>query len=174
MSKNLFTLLALVLLVTGCASVTKDIVVDTDMDPKANLKDYSTYTWLASAAILYDPEGKWEPPQFDADAEIKFLIDRELRARGMTESSDNPDLIVAFAAGIDMATMEIKIDPASNLETLRNVPMGALAVALIDGKTGLAIWGGVATAEIQQNPGPDVIKKRLDYAVTSMFKKLPR
>jgi hypothetical protein len=174
MNKKIFTVLALVLLVAGCASVTKDIVVDTDMDPKANLKGYSTYTWLASAAILYDPEGKWEPPQFDADAEIKFLIDRELRQRGMIESADNPDLIVAFAAGIDMATMEIKIDPASNLETLRNVPMGALAVALIDGKTGLAIWGGIATAEIQENPGLDVVKKRLDYAVTSMFKKLPR
>jgi hypothetical protein len=52
--------------------------------------------------------------------------------------------------------------------------MGALAVALIDGKTGLAIWGGIATAEIQENPGLDVVKKRLDYAVTSMFKKLPR
>ena len=174
MNNKLFTVLALVLLVAGCASVTKDIVVDTEMDPKANLNGYSTYTWLGSAAIVYDPKGKWEPPQFDADAEIKFLIDRELRARGMTESSSNPDLIVAYAAGIDTAVMEIKIDPESYLETLRNVPMGALIVALIDGKTGLAIWGGVATAEIQENPGIDVVKKRLDYAVTSMFKKLPR
>ncbi len=173
MNLKLFTVLALMLLVTSCASVTKDIVVETDMDPKANLKGYSTYTWLASAAILYDPEGKWEPPQFDADAEIKFLIDRELRKRGMIESAANPDLIVAFAAGIDMATMEIKIDPESYLETLRNVPMGALVVALIDGKTGLAIWGGVATAEIQESPSMEVIKKRLDYAVSSMFKKLP-
>jgi hypothetical protein len=174
MNKKLITVFALMLLVAGCASVTKDIRVDTDMDPKANIKGYSTYTWLGSAAILYDPEGKWEPPQFDADTEIKFLIDRELRKHGMTESAVNPDLIVAFAAGVDMATMEIKIDPESNLETLRNVPMGALTIALIDGKTGLAIWAGVATAEIQENPGQDVIKKRLDYAVTSMFKKLPR
>ena len=175
MNKNLFAIFGIMLLVAGCASsVTKDIMVDTDIDPKANLKGYSTFTWLGSAAILYDPEGKWEPPQFDADAEIKFLIDRELRARGMTESSANPDLIIAYAAGIDMASMEIKIDPESNLETLRDVPMGALVVALIDGKTGLAIWGGVATAEIQQNPEQDVIKKRLDYAVTSMFKQLPK
>ena len=175
MNKNLFAIFGIMLLVAGCASsVTKDIMIDTDIDPKANLKGYSTYTWLGSAAIVYDPEGKWEPPQFDADAEIKFLIDRELRARGMTESSANPDLIIAYAAGIDMASMEIKIDPESNLETLRDVPMGALVVALIDGKTGLAIWGGVATAEIQQNPAQDVIKKRLDYAVTSMFKQLPK
>jgi hypothetical protein len=173
MNKIIFTAF-LVLLVTGCASVTKDIVVDTDIDPKANFKGYATYTWLGSAAILYDPEGKWEPPQFDSDAEIKFLINRELRARGITESSANPDLIIAYAAGIDMTSMGIKIDPESNLETLRDVPMGALVVALIDGKTGLAIWGGVATAEIQENPGLDVIKKRLDYAVSSMFKKLPR
>ena len=175
MNKNLFAIFGILLLVAGCASsVTKDIMVDADIDPKANLKGYSTYTWLGSAAIVYDPEGKWEPPQFDADAEIKFLIDRELRKHGMTESSANPDLIVAFAAGIDMATMEIKIDPESNLETLENVPMGALTVILIDAGTGMAIWGGIATAEIQQNPEQDVIKKRLDYAVSSMFKQLPK
>ena len=175
MNKYLFPIFAVMLLVAGCASsVTRDIMVDTDVDPKANLKGYSTYTWLGSAAIVYDPQGKWEPPQFDADAEIKFLIDRELREHGLTESTANPDLIVAYAAGIDMATMGIKIDPESELEKLENVPMGALTVILIDAGTGLAIWGGVATAEIQHNPEQDVIKKRLDYAVSSMFKQLPK
>ena len=175
MKKYIFTLATLLLLITGCASsVTQDIMVEADSDPKANLSGYTSYAWLGAAAIVFDEHGQWEPPQFDADAEIKFLIDRELRKHGMTESSANPDLIVAFAAGIDMATMEIKIDPESNLETLENVPMGALAVILIDGGTGLAIWVGVATAEIQEDPEQDVIKKRLDYAVSSMFKQLPR
>ena len=103
MKKRLLTLIGALLLVAGCASVTKDIKVETDVDPKANLAGYTSYTWLGSAAILYDPEGKWEPPEFDADTEIKFLIDRELRAHGLSESMSNPDLIVAFAAGIDMA-----------------------------------------------------------------------
>jgi len=174
MNKIFLTVFALMLLASGCASVTKDIMVETHADPKTSFAGYTSYTWLGSAAIVYDPEGKWEPPQFDADAEVRFLIDRELRARGMSESSSSPDLIVAYAAGIDMAVMEIKIDPESNLEVLTNIPIGALAVVLIDANTGLAIWGGVATAEIQENPGQEVIKKRLDYAVTSMLGKLPR
>jgi hypothetical protein len=82
-------------------------------------------------------------------------------------------MIVAFAAGIDMASMAIDIDPKSGLEVLENVPMGALTVILVDANTGLAIWGGVATAEIQQSPDQDTIKKRLDFAVTGMFKQLP-
>jgi len=175
MKKYILALSAVLLLLSGCASsVTKDIIVDAEADPKANFTGYTSYTWLGSAAIVYDPDGKWEPPQFDADAEIKFLIDRELRKRGMNEDSVNPDLIVAFAAGIDMSSMEFDIDPESNLTTLGNVPLGALAVILVDADTGVAIWAGIASAEIQQDPSQEAIKKRLDYAVTSMFNQLPK
>jgi hypothetical protein len=175
MKKHLIALSAALLLLSGCASnVTKDIKVETEANPKVSFAGYSSYTWLGSAAIVYDPQGQWEPPQFDMDAEIKFLIDRELRKHGMTEASSSPDLIVAFAAGIDMATMEIKTDPESKLETLENVPKGALSVILIDAKTGFAIWGGVATAEVQQNPDQEITKQRLDYAVSSMFKQLKK
>lgn len=175
MNKYLFILLSIILLVAGCASsVTNDIVVEAEADPKANFKGYSRYTWLGSAAIVYDPEGKWEVPQFDADAEIKFHIDTELRDRGMTEDSLDPDLVVAFAAGIDMDSMELGIDPESNLATLENVPLGALTIILMDAETGQPIWAASATAEIQESPAEEVIRKRIAYAVRTMFKKLPR
>ena len=175
MKKHLIAISAAFLLLTGCAStMTQDIKVETEADPKANLAGYSSYTWLGSARIVYDPEGQWEPPEFDMDNEIKFLIDRELREHGMTEASSSPDLIVAYAAGIDMAQMEIKTDPESKLETLENVPKGALSVILIDAQTGFAVWGGVATAEVQQDPDQEVTRQRLDCAVTSMFKQLKK
>ena len=162
-------------LLAGCASVhTKDITIDTQADPKANFSGYKTYAWLGAAAIVNDPYGKWEPPQFDADAEIKFLIDRQLRKRGMTENSMNPDLIVAFAAGIDMDALGVKTDPETKSEILENVPQGGLVVLLVDGQTGFAIWVGIATAELTENPDTDTIKARLDYAVTQMFKELPK
>jgi len=174
MKKYLFTMATLLLLLTGCASTaTDDIKVEADSDPKANLAGYKSYAWLGSAAIVFDNEGQWEPPQFDADAEIKFLIDRELRKREMSEDTVNPDLIVAFAAGIDMDTMEVKTNPDDGLEVLENVPVGALTVILIDSDTGFAIWAGVATAEIREDTTDETVKKRLDYAVSQMFAKLP-
>ena len=172
MNKYLLILLSTMLLVAGCASsVTNDIVVEAEADPKANFKGYSRYTWLGSAAIVYDPEGKWEVPQFDADSEIKFHIDSELRARGMTEDSLDADRVVGFAAGIDMESMELGIDPETNLTTLENVP---LIIVLIDARTGHPIWAASATAEVQDSPGEEAIKKRIAYAVRTMFKKLPR
>ena len=175
MKKTFIALAAALLVLSGCTSgVTKDIQVKTETAPKADISGYTSYTWLGSASILYDPEGQWEQPDFDADAEIKFLIDSELREHVMAESSSNPDVIVAFAAGIDMSTMEIKTDPESELKTLENVSSGSLSVRVIDAQTGLAIWVGVATGEVQQNPDQEVTKKRLDYAVTQMFKQLKK
>ena len=174
MNRYLFTLATLMVLLSGCASsVTKDIMVETNSDPKANLAGYKSYSWLGSAAIVFDEKGRWEPPQFDADAEIKFLIDRELRDRGMTENSVNADLIVAYAAGINMDSMNIKIDPDSGLEQLADAPIGALSVILVDAVTGQAVWIGVASADIQENRTPETSRKRLAYAVSEMFHGLP-
>ena len=178
MNRNYALLFAsVVMLFSGCASTpTKDIAVAAQADPKANFSGYKTYTWLGAAAIVSDYNGQWEPPAFDADAEIKYLIDRELRKRGMSQSSPfvNPDLIVAFAAGIDMDALELKMDPESKIEALVNVPRGGLVIALVDGESGFVIWMGVATAEIQQSPDAKTVKARLDYAVTQLFRKLPK
>ena len=173
---SLAGLIFLALFFSGCATTaaTKDIQIDTEADPKANFSGYKSYAWLGSAAIVYDTAGQWEPPQFDADAEITFLIDRELRKRGMSEDSVNPDMLVAYAAGIDMDTLRVEIDPESEIKTLKNVPQGALVIALVDAETSVAIWAGLATGEVQQDPDQETVKARLDYAVTQMLKKLPR
>jgi len=176
MNKNyvlLFTIV--VMLLSGCASTpTKDIEVDAQADPKANFSGYKTYAWLGSAAIVNDLYGRWEPPAFDSDAEIKYLIDRELRKRGKIQNLNNPDMIVAFAAGIDMEALGLKVDPKTKIDMLENIPQGGLLVVLVDSKSGFVIWAGMATGEVQQNPDTETIKARLDYAVTQLFKKLPK
>ena len=168
-------LAALVILISGCApSVTKDIQIETEADPKSNFSGYKSYAWLGSAAVLNDPHGQWEPPSFDADAEIKFLIDRELRKRGLTENNVGPDLIVAYAAGIDMESLELKEDPDTKETVLVNMPQGGLMLALVDAQTGFVIWAGVAQGDALNNPETETVKKRLDYAVTELIKQVPK
>jgi hypothetical protein len=163
------------MLLSGCASTpTKDIMIDAQADPKANFSGYKTYTWLGSAAIINDPYGRWEPPAFDSDAEIKYLIDRELRKRGMSQKSVDPDLIVGFAAGIDMDALELKTDPNSKKNIITKVPQGGLVIALVDSESGFIIWLGVATADIHEQPDEKTAKARLDYTVTQLFRKLPK
>ncbi|MDJ0782003.1 MAG: DUF4136 domain-containing protein [Desulfosarcinaceae bacterium] len=171
---RLTILISVLLLLAGCASIpTGDIKVEAQADPKVNFSGYKTYDWLGAAAIVNDPYGQWEPPAFDADAEMVLLIDRELRKRGMSQRAVNPDMVVAYAAGIDMAALDLKVDPNSQIEPVENVPQGGLAVVLMDNASGFVIWAGIATAEVQDSPDTATVRARLDYAVTQLFRKLP-
>ena len=166
---------AFLLLLTGCASVTSDIKVDTAMDPKAKLSGYKTYAWLGAMKMLNDPKHLWETPKIDVAGDIKYLIDRNMRKHGiMLSKPEDADLGVTFFVGVDMQAMKLKTDPETRKQLLQNVPGGALVVALIDAETGYVVWVGKATAEIQENASPELVRERLDYAITEMFKKLPR
>lgn len=168
-------LLLIILLISGCTQApVKDISIETMADSKTNFTGYRTYAWLGSAVFLNDTYGQWEQPGFDADAEIRFLIDRELRRRGMSESSGSPDMIVGFVAGVDMEALGVKLDPETKMRTPENVPQGGLVIVLIDSNTGYTTWLGIATAEIQQGADENLRKARLDYAVTQMLKKIPK
>ncbi len=164
-----------VILLSSCASIhTSDIKIDAQADPKANFSGYTTYAWMGAASIINDPYGQWEPPAFDADSEIKFLIDRELRKRGMSENSANPDALVYFAAGINMEALELLVDPEANIDLLTTIPKGALVISLADGKSGQVIWVGAATGEVQESPDTSTVKARLNYAVKNLMKQLPK
>jgi hypothetical protein len=167
-------LIVVVLFGTACTSITKDIRVGAEADPFAKFGTYETYTWLGSAQIVYDPIGKWEPRDFDSDAEIRFLVDRELRKKGMIEDRKEPDLYVGYMAGIDMAAMKVKKNPETEKVRLENVPVGGLAIMLVDSNTGYVAWLGHAAGKVRQDqPSIPIIRERLDYAVTHMFKLLP-
>jgi hypothetical protein len=171
-NRGLAVLLAALLL--GCASVTKDIEVDAVADPDADFSSYQTYSWVVASALLNDPYAQWDAPGFDPVMEIKSLVDAALQKRGMSQTTTNPDLLVAFGAGVDMAALGVKVDPDTKANMLAYVPQGGLVLVMMDNKTGYLSWVGVATGEIQDDPDDKTIKKRLDYAVSEMIKKMPK
>ena len=136
MKKNLWLSVLGVALLIGCASVTKDIQVDAAADPGADFTSYQTYEWVAASAVVNDPYAQWESPGFNPVMEIKSLVDAALEKRGMSQSSDNPDLLVAFGAGVDMEALGVKVDPDTKTNMFANVPQGALVLAMLDNTTG--------------------------------------
>jgi hypothetical protein len=163
------TLAATVLVTTSCATLTDDIEVESHANPDVDYQAYKTYAWLGSAQIIFDPVGQWEQPTLDTDEEVKFVINRELRARGLHQVTNKPDLLVAFAAGIDTTLLELKENPNSTKKVITNVPKAALLIALIDANTGYTIWLGYAVGDAQQQQSIERIRTRIDYAVKEIF-----
>ena len=154
----------------GCATVTQDIRIETETAPGIDLAAYQTYGWLLSAKVVNDPYGNWEPPGFDADSELRFLINRELRDKGLNEVTRQPDLLVAFAAGINMEVFEINTEPGSDIYNLTNAPKGALVVMLVDRTTNRPVWAGSAEGDVKSDRTTEEVGKRLAYAVKTMFR----
>lgn len=163
------------LLCAACASApTGDIEFETEVDPKARFAGYKSYAWLAKAAVVRDPKGELKLPSFDADAEIKFLIDSDLRKRGWIENSSTPDLFVVFAIGIDMEALALKTDPKTKVELKTKEARAGLLIALIDSETGFVVWAGAARGNMLKDPEDETVKARLAYSVTNLLKKVPK
>ena len=174
------------LLAAGCESMnigggdpdTNDIKVSAQTDDKANLSGYKTYSWIAVGAVLNDPEGKWQPPGFKAGEEIKNLVDDQMKNKGYTAKGDGADLGVAFFLGIDMESRKFKMNPETKMKEMQDVAKAALVVVLVDMRTGFIVWMGEAsrsatkTAEGENVVDDEKIRKRINYAVTEMFKQM--
>jgi len=165
------SILILAIFLSACASsLTKDIEVEAASDPKVNLKAYTTYAWLGSAALLNDPTGKWQTPKFDISSDIKFQIDSQLRDKGLAEVADqSAEVAMSFFAGVDMEAQGLKVDPATDVKIPENIPKSGLIVVALDVKTGYVIWMGVATADVKDGATVAESKARIAYAINKMF-----
>jgi len=161
------------LVLAACSSVTKDIQIETQADPKAAFDGYTSYAWLETAEIVFDPDGQWEPSGIDIDSELRFIINDKLRDRNMLEVAENPDMYVVFFVGVDMAAHSLKEDPDTKMQMLVDMPQAGLVVGFIDADTGYLIWVGVAEGDAVADRDLDDTRKRLEYAVKKMFKQIP-
>lgn len=166
----LISFFVVVTFISSCATLTSDIQVETHADPGINYSKYKTYAWAGSAQIVFDPVGQWEQPTLDTDEEVRFVVNRELRGHGLIQVENNPDLLVAFAAGVDTNTLELKENPDSNSKVPSNAPKAALVIALIDARSSYLVWLGHATGDVQQQQTIDNIRARIDYAVSQIVK----
>jgi hypothetical protein len=153
--------------------------VQTEKAAEADLSHYRTFSWEA-------PNQLEQPHEFSAkndeilDAQIKSEVGKDLSIKGLTESSQNPDLRLSYA----VRTREnVQVEPAflpypyfgagptEPIERVVENREGSLALDLIDAKTGRLVWRGVAVSDVNK-AGPD--QDQIRSSVDEIIKKLPK
>ncbi len=148
-----------------------DISIETE-SRASDAANYESYMWAAAAAFVRDPDDDWTPTDLDIGAEITFIVDRELRSKGLNQVAVDPDLLAVYAVGVDMKNMELIADE-DNVNRLEEAPKGGVAIMFADPVTRRIVWIGTAEADIMEEPDIELAKKRIDYALTTMLKKFP-
>lgn len=175
--KQFFLVLLSSLLISGCASTVDPDIADidliTEVHPEFNLLNYGSYAWQGNASLVYDPNGSWEPPAYDMDDEIRFVIDTQLREHGLIQAASSPDLLASFAIAIQMEDLPFNRDPNEAMPNIEDVPQGALVITLVDPDLGYAVWVGLAVADASVAPETRLSLKRLNYAVSELLGTLP-
>jgi hypothetical protein len=162
-------LFALLLLLAGPVAPTIKINVDKDAD----FSVYKTWDWVPALDATANPANPAN------HVRIMRAVERELEARGLQRSMENPDLRVSYLAKIEKKIRgqgyqtDSPWSATPDLRTVvdfRRVEEGTLIVELIDAETKLTVWRGVAT---QPAPSPDEVGPVIDATVTKLLADFP-
>lgn len=160
-------------LTLGCSKAsTSDIQTQFVSAPTFDPSKYKSFGWATGAVVSKDPHMAWSDNELDFFEETKFLIDENLRGRGLTVSSE-PELFVSFLLLNDTQELkEVESKRSGELPKLAGVGQGALLIEFIEARTGETAWLGAVTAETDSSRSTEVKKERLRYAVEQLLGKL--
>lgn len=145
-------------------------IIEATQDPKTKIDGYKSYAWAPGMGALNDPKGKWIPAGFDMDSEVRFLIDQELRSRGMSFAGASPDAIITYSLIIDMDVQaEVIQKMYGSNANLDNLQEGALLIGVIDPKTKDVVWAGAARGQMRNETTAETVKARLAKVVSGIF-----
>ena len=180
---------ALATLVSGCST----LEVSYDYDPKADFSGLSTYQWLD------EPQKPTGDPRIDGNTilrdRIHLAVDSELRARGFTKVSADPDFLVAY---------HVSLDRRQSVQTLNSYygygpgwgygygaayrpgfwggapetyvyeyEEGTLILDIVDPKNKELMWRGSATDEVSFKSTPEKDQTQLNKAVQELLEHFP-
>ena len=163
--KILSTLLifGLLVLTAGCQhspEVTKKVTYDYDVN--FNFATLKTYAWepISTTAAGID--------NFTANR-IKKAVNAQLQAKGLTITSDRPDILIITYGGADQMPTTAWRGPDAPLFYEK----GRLQFAFIDPRTDKVVWSGKAEAKLNPNATPEDEDKVIEDVVQRIFEIFP-
>jgi hypothetical protein len=147
--------------------------VTTDYSHAVDFGHYKTYSWIT--VKVEDP--LWED-------RVMSAIDSQLAAKGWTKMPTGGDAAVAaYGSTHNHKTLQTwytgfgggwrwrGFDDGMATTTVENTPVGTLMVDIFDSSTEKLIWRGIASDTLSGKPEKD--EKKMEKAVSEMFKKFP-
>src|SRR5262249_19731727 len=136
--------------------------VSYDYDKTVDFTALKTYAWTKGTTVQDELNHK----------RIVSAVDAQLAAKGLrqVEPGASPDVLVAYNAG---ARDEFEVSGTGvgayrpgrwGSARVSQVAVGALAVEIIDPKTGSAVWRGVATKDLDLKVSPEKREKNINKA----------
>ncbi len=120
-----------VVLVGGCTTVTYSY------EPRISFTELKTYRWAEGRTVY------WGDPLLEAN--VRFLADHVLEAKGFTSKTDKPDLLVSMryegGSGYELRALTLNVLRANNNEL---------------------IWRGTATGTIKTDAASGDLKKAVE------------
>ena len=178
MRVKFFLALLATLLIAATANAQK---VNVDYDKSANFSSYKTYSW-GEGTPSKNPLGH----QY-----IIAAIDSQLSAKGWQKVESDSDVVVIYSASTSKETQINTFDSGgmwggygwgwrggygggyggTSTTTVSQIRVGELILDMADVKNKKFVWRGTASETMSDNPEKN--KKKMDKALTKMFKKFP-
>jgi hypothetical protein len=172
---KIWTLACLVLLLSAGSALAQS--VDTDHDPSVDFTKYHTYVWV-------DGKTKAQPLNHER---IVNGIDAQLAAKGWkkVDSQANADAVLIYNIASQqersLSTMYTGMGGwgyggwgvgMGSTTTYENVyTVGTMILDIYDAKTEKLLWRGTASDTIPEKASS--LTKKIDKAITKLFKKFP-
>jgi hypothetical protein len=128
------------------------------------------------------------PPDFKGSElvlkRIGNAIAKDLTAKGLTETQDNPDLLIAAHTDvkdkIQVSSYGYRYAPyyyygywGTSSTTVHQYEEGTLIIDIVDNAEDEMIWRGVASRALPSNPTPATIDKIIDEVVSKTMSNYP-
>jgi len=169
--RNVLTVSVLLLVGVGCSPIS----VSHDYDPQTNFSSLKTFAWVAFPQNV-------EINQLTV-RRIKSAVTNELLAKGLQESSSNPDILIAMH-GTTQEKLEIT-DWGYSAGAYyggywggRNIDVnqyteGTLILDFIDSKSKSLVWRGVAKGAVDPSLTPEQRTKRINEGAAKLVAQFP-
>ena len=169
-------LLCAVLLAAGCSSVS----VSHDFDSQVDFANLRTYSWITAPESTSESVQKELQTNSLIESRVKKAVNRQLAVKGLRETTQDPDFLVAFHTGVQDKTDVQSWGYGYGYWGMRgggvstiHYQEGTLILDFIDPKSDNLIWRGVGKKVVSERTTPEKSEKEINTAVEQILKKYP-